>query len=107
MEMDKKSGPERTSVKDTKNSNSSQVKADSRKAGNRSENSGYYIDELGRVCYGNECLKVTMDDERKEIVLNIKPGAKCNIDPFVKQIQETLGKGARTVYEVESEVRET
>ena len=104
--MDKKSRPKRASSKDVQVASRSKVKTDSQPAGKGSPKSGIFINERGQVCYGDQCVTLTIDDERREIVVNVKRDAVCNIDPLVEAMQETLGKGARTVYEVDSELQE-
>jgi hypothetical protein len=104
--MDKKPGPERGSSKSLPNIASATPKTDSGQAGKGSNKTGYYIDELGRVCYGNQCVKLAIDEVRREVVVNVKPGAACDVEPVVEALRKTLGSGARTVYEVESEYQE-
>ena len=104
--MDKKHGPERPSGKGIQNPAGEKTARDSGQARDGSTNRGFYINERGQTCYGNECVSLAVDEQRREVVVNIKPGATCDIDPFVEAMRRTLGKGARTVYEVESEYKE-
>jgi len=101
--MVKKSGSEGKSGASIKNSSSSKVTADSRPVGARGEGGGLYYNERGQVCYGDECVTLTIDAERSEIVVNVKPGATCNAEPLIAAMRETLGKGSRTVYEIQNE----
>lgn len=80
--------------------------ADSKQAGEGSDRRGVYINERGEVCYGNECVTLAVDQERNEIRVNIKRSATCDVDTLVESLREVMGTGARTVYEVESEVRD-
>jgi hypothetical protein len=104
--MDSESRPKRSSGKSVQVTAGSKVETDSRPAGTGGQKSGIYINERGQVCYGDQCVTLTIDDERREIVVNVKRNAVCNIDPLVEAMRDTLGKGARTVYEVESELKE-
>jgi hypothetical protein len=106
MAMAKTSRPDGTSSKSVQASSSLAVKANSRQVGKGSENGGVYVNERGQVCYGDKCVTLTVDGERREIVVNVKRDATCNVEPLVEAIRETLGKGCRTVYEVESEIKE-
>jgi hypothetical protein len=103
MEMDKKHGPERSSSKLLSTSDSTKVKTDSKPAGKGSGDSGFYINDRGQTCYGNKCVSIAIDEERREVIVNVKRSATCNIDPLVESLRKTLGKGSRTVYEVENE----
>ena len=67
---------------------------------------GTWTDQYGRLCYGNECFTMALDEARREVVVNIKPDASCDTQPVIEGLRKMLGVGARTVYEVESEVRE-
>jgi hypothetical protein len=49
---------------------------------------------------------MAVDEARREVVVNIKPDAECDTGPVVEGLRKVLGAGARTVYEVESELRE-
>lgn len=80
---------------------------DSRPAGTGGARSGTWTDEYGRTCYGDDCIQLAIDQARREVVVNVKPGAKCDLGPMIETLRETLGKGARTVYELESEVKES
>ena len=104
--MEKKSRPKRSSGEGIQDASSSKVKADSGQTGKGSEARGVYINERGQVCYGNECVTLTIDDERREIVVNVKRTSVCDVDTLVEAMKDTLAKGARTVYEVESEFKE-
>jgi hypothetical protein len=74
--------------------------------GARGEGGGIYVNERGEVCYGNECVTIAIDKQRREIRVNVKQGGTCNIDPLVESLKEALGAGdSRTVYEVESVMR--
>ena len=81
-------------------------KANSGEAGRGSEKRGTWTDDFGRICYGDECVTLAIDEARREIVVSVKPDAVCDTTPVIEAIRKTLGAGARTVYEVESELRE-
>lgn len=116
LEMDKKARSIRGSVEAVQGSPGSKASSDRQSIGtgggggeeNRGgESSGLYVNQRGEVCYGNDCVTVAVDQERHEIRVNIKRGGSCNIDPLVESLKKTLGEGdSRTVYEVESVVRE-
>jgi hypothetical protein len=103
MEMVKESRPGRKSGASIKVPSSSKVKTDSREAGTGSESGRLYYNERGQVCYGDNCVTLTIDPERSEIVVNVKSGAICNAEPLIAAMRETLGKGSRTVYEIQNE----
>lgn len=104
--MAKTSRAKRTSDTDIQATVGSKTKADSGQTGKGSQGRGVYINNRGQVCYGDDCVTLTIDDERREIVVNVKRSSVCNVEPLVEAMRETLGKGARTVYEVESEYKE-
>lgn len=106
--MDKKSGPQRTSGKTIQAAPGSKAKADSKQAGAGSERRGLWINERGEVCYGDECVTLAVDEERSEIRVNVKRSATCDVEPLVQSLRELLlaPKGARTVYEIESEYKD-
>jgi len=91
---------------DAKIPSRSQAKKDSRQTGEGSSSGDFYVNERGEVCYGDNCFTLAIDQERGEVRVNIKRDAACNVEPLVEALRETLAKGARTVYEVESSVRE-
>jgi hypothetical protein len=49
---------------------------------------------------------MAIDQERREIRVNIKQSGECELDPVIEAMRQVIGKGARTVYEVESEYKE-
>ena len=95
-----------SSVKTAKDPAGKEAKAHSRQAGDGSEERGVYINERGEVCYGNECVTLAIDTDRGEIRVNIKQNPACNIDALVEGLRDTMAKGAKTVYEVESEIKD-
>ena len=105
--MAKTSGSERAGKQGIQATSVSKIEANSEPSRTGSENRGSWIDEYGRTCYGNECFQMAIDETRREIVVNVKPNSECNIGPVIEALRKTLGEGARTVYEVESESRET
>jgi hypothetical protein len=105
MEMVEKSRPIGASIKSPKITSSSTPKADSGQATSGSESGRVYVNERGEVCYGDKCVTVAINKSLGEIRVNIKRGATCNVEPLVEAMRDTLGKGCRTVYEVESEER--
>lgn len=104
--MATKSEPKRTSGKSAEAAAGGPAKADSCPIGTGSKDRGVYVNERGQVCYGSECFTLAVDAERHEIVVNVKPGATCNNQPLIDAMRDVLGKGARTVYEVESVIKE-
>lgn len=104
--MATKSEPKRTSGKSAEAAAGGPAKADSCPIGTGGEGRGVYVNERGQVCYGNECFTLAVDAERHEIVVNVKPDAKCDSAPLIEAMREVLGKGCRTVYEIESVVKE-
>jgi len=100
--MDKKSGSKGTSSTSLQSPASLKIEANRGSAGKGSEERGVYINERGETCYGNECVTLTLDAERREIRVNIKQDATCNVDTLVEGLRDVMAKGARTVYEVES-----
>lgn len=104
--MAKENRPNRGGSKVIQDASRSKAEADSRPTGEGSDRRGVYINERGLICYGNECVTLAIDPERKEVVVNVKPSAVCNIDPLVEALRKTLGAGSRTVYEVESDYKE-
>ena len=106
MDMGKESRPKGPGGQDVQAPSGSKAKADSQEARTGSPGRGFYVNERGQVCYGNDCITLAVDEERREVIVNIKPTATCDIDPFVEAARRTLGKGARTVYEVESVYQE-
>jgi hypothetical protein len=93
-----------TGNKDIQGTPSGKTPGDRRPLGKGSE-AGEYIDEFGRKCIGNECFTLAIDEQRQELVINIKPDNECITPEIIESIRNTIGKGARTVYEVESESR--
>ena len=79
---------------------------DSGSTGARSQGGGVWVNDRGETCYGNDCFTLAVDEQRREIRLNIKrDSGACAIDPIVTALKNTLGKGAKTVYEVETEFK--
>jgi len=70
-------------------------------------NNQIWVNERGEVCYGNECFTVAIDTDRNEVRVSVKGTAACEIDPLVDALRDVLGKGARTVFEVETELKES
>lgn len=103
--MDKKSGPTGTSKPVPQREDQRSSETDSGSPIRGSEKTGYYLNDRGQKCYGNECVNITVDSERREIVVNVKQDPGCDIQPLVEEMRAVIGKGARTVYEVESEIR--
>lgn len=104
--MEKESRQSRTRSTSLQSSPGAPTQADSGQAGEGGSNGGVFVNERGEVCYGNECLTLAIDQERNEIRVNIKRSDKCDVDELVEALRNTLGDGARTVYEMESEHRE-
>lgn len=50
-------------------------------------------------------MQLAVDEARREVVVNVQPDAVCNVEPIIEALRKTLGAGARTVYEVQSEMR--
>ena len=65
--MVKTSRPDRTGGKTVQAASSLKIETDSRQAGKGSENGGVYINERGEVCYGNQCVTLAIDQQRREI----------------------------------------
>jgi hypothetical protein len=103
--MAKESRSTGTGVKNVQAVTSNETKDNSGQTGKGSENGSVYVNERGEVCYGDQCVTVAINKSLGEIRVNIKRGATCNVEPLVEAMRETLGKGCRTVYEVESEER--
>ena len=106
MEVGKESrspGPGSKGVQDT---SGKAAEADSRPPGEGSQNRGVWTNERGETCYGNDCVLLAIDPARREIRVNIKRSSACDVDSLVEALRQTLGEGARTVYEVESEYKE-
>jgi hypothetical protein len=76
---------------------------DSGSPGARGSGRGVFVNERGEVCYGNDCFTLAIDEERREIRVNIKQSSTCSIDPIVDSLRKTLGKGSRTVFEIEND----
>jgi hypothetical protein len=106
MAMDKKLRPERGGSQVVSPSVSPKAKADSRPIGKGGESSGVYINERGEVCYGDNCVTLAIDTQRHEVRVNIKQGGTCDVSDLVESLRQTLGDGARTVYEIESVIRD-
>lgn len=117
MDMAEKPRPKRASGSGSEGAGSQASAMDSGKAlargkgrgteiGNGGEGLRMYVNERGETCLGTECFLLAIDEQRREIRVNVKRGATCNVDPFVDSLRKTLGAGSRTVYEVESEYRE-
>jgi hypothetical protein len=104
--MAEKLRPKRASKSDVQTTSRSEAQADSKPLGEGSKGGGVYINERGEVCYGNECVTLAIDQERNEIRVNIKRSATCDVDTLVESLRDAIGTGSRTVYEVESEVRD-
>ena len=103
--MAKESRSPGTSGKNIQALASNETKNNRGQAGKGSESGSVYVNERGEVCYGDQCVTVAINKSLGEIRVNIKRGATCNVEPLVEAMRETLGKGCRTVYEVESEER--
>mgnify|MGYP001569946656 CR=1 FL=1 len=69
---------------------------------------GVWADQFGRLCIGNECFHVAVDQERKEIRVIIDESGPCgaadqeSIKAVVDALKETVGQGAETVYQTKS-----
>jgi hypothetical protein len=101
--MDKKSRPEGTSGQDIPAAAGAKVKADSGSPGKGSEaKRGYYINELGETCFGNECVQIAINPVKREVRVHVSSNPVCDIQPVIESLTETLGKGAKTIYEVDS-----
>jgi hypothetical protein len=105
MAMDKKHGPEKPSSKGVQATPGAAPTPDSGSPGAGSENAGVYVNQRGEVCYGTECFNLAIDEQRREIRVNIKQSGQCQLDPVIEAMRQVLGEGARTVYEVESEFK--
>ena len=101
--MAKKLGSQRASSKSTQDTAGTTSTTDSRQAGEGGQSRGVYINERGQVCYGDQCVTLTIDQDRNEIVVNVKRDATCNVEPLIEAMRETLGKKSRTVYEIEND----
>jgi hypothetical protein len=106
MAMDKKHGPGRASGKGVQATPGAPASADSGQAGDGGNEGGVYTNERGEVCYGTKCYNMAIDQERREIRINIKRSGECELDPVIEAMRQVIGKGARTVYEVETEYKE-
>lgn len=84
----------------------SKAQANSGPADKGSERRGVWLNERGETCYGDECVMLAIDPQRNEIRVNIKSSAKCDVNSLVESLRDAIGTGSRTVYEVESEVRD-
>lgn len=104
--MDKKHGSERPSGKGVQATPGKEAPGNSGQAGSGSGREGFYVDELGRTCYGSQCIEIAIDEQRREVVVRPKPDSTCDTGDFVEAVRRTLGKGARTVYEIPSEIKE-
>lgn len=104
--MAEKPRPKGTSSKNVQGAAGSKVPSDSRSPRQGSERKGTWTDEYGRTCYGNECIQLAVDPNRKELVVKVKPGAVCDNSELIESLRKTLGAGARTVYEIEQDPAE-
>ena len=85
----------------------SKTPADSIPVGEGSSDLKIWFNDRGEVCYGNECFAVAIDDQRSEIRVNVKQSSACELDPFINALKDILGEGARTVFEVETELTQS
>jgi hypothetical protein len=104
--MVKKLGSERASDKGIQATPGAPVAPNSGAPGARGNEGGVYTNERGEVCYGTKCFNMAIDQERREIRVNIKQSGECELDLVIEAMRQVIGKGARTVYEVESEYKE-
>ena len=104
--MDKKHGPERPSRKGVQGTPGATPTPDSGQARAGGNEGGVYTNERGEVCYGTKCFNLAIDEQRREIRVNIKQSGECELDPVIQAARAVLGKGAKTVYEIESEYKE-
>ena len=103
--MDKKH--EGTSSQSLSDTPSPKTKTNSRPAGTRSDRTGIWVNERGETCYGDKCVQLTFDEERNEARVLVKRTSTCDTEPLVQVIKRLFDKpGTRTVYEIESEIRE-
>ena len=101
--MDKKYRPGRAGSQDVQITSSPEVTPDSGPAGSGSEKMGFYINERGEACYGDNCFTLAVDKDRREVRVNIKRDPVCPVNELVKDLKEVLDAGdSRTVYEVEN-----
>lgn len=101
--MGKEPRPKGQGDKGGKASPGPEVAADSRPTPGTSVGAGVYYNDRGELCYGTHCFTMALDEQRREIRINVKRGGGCELDPLVDAMRRVLGEGARTVYEVESE----
>jgi len=106
VDMGKESGPQRARSKDLQSPTGHKASPDSGPIRETGGSGRVYVNERGETCYGTKCFTLAVDTQRREIRVNIKQSDECELDMFLEAMRETLGKGARTVYEVESEYRE-
>ena len=68
---------------------------------------GAYVNERGQVCFGNECFSIAVDTDRKQIEVEIREElCSDELKGILQDMTTLLGKGARTVYTVEHEVKD-
>jgi hypothetical protein len=104
--MDKKSGPERTSIKGIQAASSAKAKADSGSAIERGTGLRVYVNERGENCVGAGCLEIAVNPGREEVVFKInRNDCGQDIEPIVNQILDVIGKGGMTVYESHSTIK--
>ena len=104
MAMDKKHGPKGASGQGVQATPGKEAEADSGQAGSGIPGPRVYTNERGEVCLGTKCFNMAINPEQREIRINIKRGGDCgeNLGIAVEAAREVLGKGARTVFEIES-----
>ena len=66
--------------------------------------SGFWINEDGKLCWGDECFSFKPDG--KNLRVSINPD-KCEIgmaDAYEKMLKETIGKGGQTIFEIPAKI---
>lgn len=105
--MDKTSGPTGRSIKEVKNTPGVSPKANSG-AADKGSDSLYWVNDKGELCWGTSCFSMRVKPGSGEVRVVVDRN-ECGAD--TKQLVDTIFgeviKGAKTVYETESQVNRT
>jgi hypothetical protein len=65
---------------------------------------GFWVREDGALCWGNECLVVKPEGKDLRFTINEEKCGSVALDKYRDLIEETIGHGGKTIYEVPAKV---
>lgn len=64
----------------------------------------FYVREDGALCWGGDCLVIKPDGKDLRITINEENCGGLAFEAYGKAIEETIGRGGKTIYEVPAKI---